>query len=324
MYLARRRIKSKTHYYIRQSYAGPGCIQSRDLLNLGTDPTRFIVYPGGNSYYFDPCIEESLRQQGLEVNQNDLDAIFFEFLRPETKRLIAGFDRSFKRRQVPSSSNSDPAAHIFDKRRFHYLRFGRREKQYIKKVPEKVFQPLLNKSRDEIEQYFLTAEKILNPGESVNYITIIFELKHFTPDPHTGMPLIAQLDTYFIDRLCRINNDPDYTAGIPGFQGLYEYLVKYAIMYFDSQVHNDPWRHDYIRDFINRHRVYTPPPKIQIKIREAEHLFEHSWKELQRMDRSTLTRKYRQMALKHHPDHGGRSEIFQRLTTYYRALLAKK
>jgi len=324
MYLARRRIKNETHFYIRQSYAGAGCIQSRDLVNLGTDPTRFIVYPGGNSYYIDPCIEESLRQQGLEVNQNDLDAIFFEFLSPETQRIVTGFDRSWKRRLIPSSSKPDAVPHIFDKRRFHYLRFGSRKNQYIQKVPEKIFRPLLNKSRDEIEQYFLTAENILKPSECLNYITIIFELNHFIPDPHTGLPLIVQLDMSFIDRLCRINNDPYYTAGIPSFQGLYEHLTKYAIMYFDSEVQKGLWRHDYIQDFINRHRVYTPPPKIQIKIREAEYLFEHTWKELQRMDRSALTRKYRQMALKHHPDHGGRSETFQRLSAYYQALLAKK
>jgi hypothetical protein len=132
------------------------------------------------------------------------------------------------------------------------------------------------------------------------------------------------MDTFFIDCLCRINNDPNYRAGVPDFQGLYEHLMKYAITYFDTEAQHRPWPQDYIREFINRHRAYTPPPKIQANIREAESLFERTWKELQRMDRSELTRKYRQMALKHHPDHGGRSETFQRLTKYYQALLAKK
>jgi hypothetical protein len=42
------------------------------------------------------------------------------------------------------------------------------------------------------------------------------------------------------------------------------------------------------------------------------------------MDRTTLTRKFRQLALQHHPDHGGQGDVFGRLTTYYKALLAKK
>jgi len=324
MYLARQRINRKTHFFIRQSITGPGCMHSRDLFDLGTDPTRFIFYPGGNSYYFDPCIEESLRQQGLEVGPNDLDAIFFEFLSPETQRVITGFDRSVRRRQTQTPAGSHPAPHNFDKRRYHYLRFGSRTNQYINQVPEKIFRPLQNKSRDELEQYFIAAERILRPAESLNYITVIFELKHFMPDPQTEQPLILQLDTFFIDRLCQLNNDPYFKAGVPRFQGLHEYLVKYAIMYFDSQAPYRRWGYDYIQAFINRHRVYTPPLKVRIKIQEAEKLFGHAWKELQRMDRSALTRKYRQLALKHHPDQGGRSETFQRLTAYYRALMAKK
>lgn len=324
MYLARQRINRKTHFFIRQSIAGPGCLQSRDLFDLGTDPRRFIFYPGGNSYYFDPCIEESLRQQGLEVKQNDLDAIFFEFLNPETQRVIAGFDRGARHRHTPMAACPHPTVHNFDKRRYCCLRFGSRTNQYINQVPEKIFRPLLNKCRDEIEQYFLTAEKILRSGEQFNYITVIFELKRFIPDPRTELPLIMQLDSFFIDRLCQLNSDPAFKAGVPRFRGLYGYLAKYAIMYFDSEAPYHRWSCDYIQAFINRHRIYTPPPKIQIKIKEAEELFGHPWKELQRMDRSALTRRYRQAALKHHPDRGGRSETFQRLTAYYRALLAKK
>ena len=324
MYLARKRINHKMHYFIRQSIRGPGCLESRDLFDLGADPTRFIFYPGGNSYYFDPCIEESLRQQGLQIDPSELDAIFFEFLSPETQRVITGFDRSARRRHTPMPVGPHPVPHKFDKRRFHYLRFGSRTNQYINQVPEKIFRPLLNKSRDELEQYFLTAERILRPAEGLDYIAVIFELKRFIPDLQTEMPLTMQLDTFFIDRLCRLNNDPCFKAGMPTFQGLNEYLVKYAIMYFDSAGPYRRWGYDYIQAFINRHRAYTPPPKVRIKIQEAEQLFGHTWKELQRMDRSALTRKYRQLALKHHPDQGGRSETFQRLTAYYQALLAKR
>lgn len=324
MYLARRRVNRNTHFFIRQSVAGPGYMWSRDLFSLGTDPSRFIIYPGGISYYYNPCIEESLRQQGLEVTQNDLDDVFFEFLRPETQRVIAGFDRRTKRKSLCPASGPFPAVHIFDKRRFHYLRFGYCIHQYINRVPEKIFRPLMYKSRDEMEQYFLTAERVLRPNERLNYIAVIFELKRFVPDPESNLSAILQLDNFFTDRLCRLNRDAMFMAGVPDMDVLYEHLVKYAIMYFDAEAVHHQHNHDYIQEFINRHRRYTPPQKIRIKIQEAERLFGRTWKELQRMDRAALSRIYRQMALKHHPDRGGQSESFRRLTAYYKALMDKR
>jgi hypothetical protein len=324
MYLARRQIHRRTYYSIRQSIAGPGCMQSRDLFDLGTDPRRYIHYPGGNSYYFDSCIEESLRQQGVAVSQDDLDAIFFEFLAPETQRVIIGFDRSVKRGQHKMLSEACQVPHIFDKRRFHYLRFGSRSRQYIHRVPEKIFRPLLNKSRDELEQYFLAAERILRPAEKFNYAAVIFELMRFAAAPPSKPILARQMDAWFIDRLCSLNEDPHYTAGLPHYRGLYEHLARYAIMYFDAETPAIFAQPDFIEEFINRHRVYVPPPKVRMKIREAERLFGYTWKELQRMDRPTLTRRYRRLALQHHPDHGGRAEVFRNLTACYKALLSKK
>lgn len=326
MYLAHVSINRETHYIIRQSYIGAGCMKSRDLVDLGTDPTRFIVYPGGRSYYFEPIIEETLREKGLEVSQNDLDTIFFDFLEPETQRVIAGFDRGRKRSRPLSISEVHAEPHIFDKRRLLYLRSGSTNVQHLDRVPQKFFRLLLNKSRDEIEQYFLRAEKNLRAHEKPVYIMTIFDLKSFVPAHGARRPLTEQLDQFFIDRLCHINDDAQYKAGVPAYQGLYEHLIRYAIMYFDGEKRTLPINHahDYIQEFLNRHRAYVPPPKVRIKMREAERLFEHTWNELQGMDRSALSRIYRRMALKHHPDHGGDSARFQRLTAYYRALLAKK
>jgi hypothetical protein len=324
MYLARRQIHRRTHYFIRQSIAGPGCMQSRDLFDLGTDPTRFIHYPGGNSYYFDECIEESLDRQGVAVSQNDLDAIFFEFLAPETQRVITGFDRGLKRRHPPLLSGGCQPLHIFDKRRYHYLRFGSRNRQYIHKVADKVFRPLLNKSRDELEHYLLAAESVLRPAEKFSYLVTIFELKRFIPVALSNPDWTLQMDARFIDCLCNLNEDPHYTAGLSPFEGLYEHLVRYAVMYFDAEATGLLGYPDDVREFINRHRAYSPPPKVRMRIQEAERLFGHTWKELKRMDRTALTRRYRQLALKHHPDRGGRAEVFRNLTACYKALLAKK
>ena len=324
MYLARQRINNKIHFFIRQSIAGPGYMQSRDLYDLGADPARYIIYPGGNSFYIDPCIEEYLIGQGIEANQFDLEAIFFEFLKPETQRVISGFDRRTSSRLERIVEGDLSQLHFFDKRRYHYLRFGRRLPACINQIPKKVFLPLLKKSRDELEQYFMSAERILGPAEGFNYLWIIFELRHFMPDPHSDMALPEQLDAFFVKSLCRLNSDKDFKAGLPSGNGLHEYLRRYAVMYFDGQRPLTRWEHDYIDEFIGRHRTYRPPRTVQIKIEEAEKLFGCPWKELRRMDRSALTRIYRKSALKHHPDQGGRSETFQRLTAYYRVLLARK
>ncbi len=325
MYLARQTIKDKTHYFIRQSYDHHGCLKSRNLFDLGTDPARFIIYPGGNSYYYDLSVEEALAQKGMEVDQTSLDSIFFDFLNPDIQRVITGFDRGYNRtNQQINDLGRYPPVHLFDKRRFHFLRFGRSSQLQIHRVSEKIFRPLLNKSRDEIEQYFLKAEGILKPNEKATYVEVIFELNRFQPQSNAGHSLLAQKDAFFMDQLCTLDNSERFWAGMPHSQGLHDYLVKYVILYFDHKpFQGSPW-YEYIQDFINRHRIYQPPKKIQIKIEEAEQLFGISWKQLKAIPPSTLTRKYRQLALKHHPDQGGDPDIFRRLTQYYRNLLKKR
>lgn len=327
MYLARVRIHNQTHYFIRHSYRAGEYLKSRDLFDLGTDPTRFIIYPGGNSYYYDVDIIDALADQGVEVDQTSLDAIFFDFLNPEIQRVIIGFDRSYQgntRKPTGQHPSSAIPPHLFDKRRFHFLRFGAKLRQQILRQPEKIFRPLLNKSRDELEQYFLKEEQVLKPHEIPVYVTTIFDLKQFRPDPKTELSPLAQLDRHFLSNLCNLNRDIPFWSGTANGQKLHNYLIKYAIMYFDfGRSRSTGWQ-GYIHDFINRHRAYHPPPSVQVKIDEAEKLFGLSWKELRQLDKTTLSRRYRHLALKHHPDQGGDSELFSRLTQYYQALLDKK
>ena len=221
MYLARKRINYRdTHFIIRHSFKGPGYMISRDVLDLGTNPGRFIHYPGGNSYYIDPCVEEALHEHGLEASQNDLDRLFFDFFTPETRRLIDSFQRRARKNPKNRVQETLSAPHKFDKRRYYYLRFGSRRRQYINRVDAKIFRPLQNKSRDEIEQYFHTEERILKPREIPDYISTIFELKSFVPRAASLASLVEQLDVFFTDRLCGINSDRGFMAGVPGFPGL--------------------------------------------------------------------------------------------------------
>ena len=323
MYLALQRKGNVTHYAIRESYLDGRQWKSRHLYDLGTDPSRYIHYPGGNGYYYAPEILDSLTDKGLDIDQSSLDIIFFEFLSPRIRRVIDGFDRS---RRNPHPQAAAPVAsratfHLFDKRRFYFLRFGPRHRQNIHRVPAKIFRSLQCKSRDELEQYFLYSESSLRPQERPIYVATIFELDRFVPDRSAGEAFALQLDGYFLDRLCRLATDHQFWEGGPEPDGLGEYLARYAVMYFDDERPPRPAAAAYIQDFIHRHRAYRPPKSVRLNIRAAEKLFELSWEELKRLPRQSLSRRYRRLSLKHHPDHGGDPAQFDRLTQIYRHLL---
>jgi hypothetical protein len=327
MYLARIKKKNHTHYMLRQSFQEGGCYKSRDLFNLGTDPSHFIIYPGGNGYYLDPVIADSLARAGIEVNDNQLDKIFFEFLKPEIQRVIAGFDRCHRRSNKNAQKPPLPwsSAHAFDKRRFHYLRYGHSSQRFIARVPEKYFHPLRGKSRDELEHYFLAQESNLKHYELPAYIAAIFSLNQFVPEADTQRSIQFQRDAYFIRQLCRLYRDDAFWQGMPRPQSLGDYLAKYAIIYFDwgLPMEKPAWM-TYIEEFINAHRIHKPPAKVRAGMERAARMFGKSWKELKIMDRTDLTRLYRRLALKHHPDQGGDSNTFLQLTQIYQVLLRQK
>ena len=50
MYLARRRVAGRAHYSLRETYRSGGDLLFREGFDLGPEPARFIVYPGGNAF----------------------------------------------------------------------------------------------------------------------------------------------------------------------------------------------------------------------------------------------------------------------------------
>lgn len=327
MYLAHVYQKGTTRFIIRQSYPDAhGCLHSRDLFDLGDDPGRYIIYVGGSGYYFDEALLDALAEAGIAADQADLDPLLFEFLPPRIQRVIEGFDRS-RRRTPPTAiaGNRSGAAsvHLFDKRRYHYLRFGHSGQRALHRVSEKVFGVLHAKSRDELEQYFLAEERRLKPHEKSAYVATIFELNRFVPDPLADTSVAEQMDACFVSRLCRLDGDERFWTGMPTEGRLREYLVRYAVLYFDCEpLRPSPWQ-AYVEDFINRHRAYHPPLKVRIKTEEAGRLFGMQWKALKILDKRSLSRLYRRLALKHHPDQGGDPEMFRLLTHYYKVLLKR-
>jgi hypothetical protein len=327
MYLARMRKKDQTHYYIRDTYHDGSNLKSRDVFHLGTDPSEHIIYLGGHGYYYDEVIEETLAQFGLYPDQDELDHIFWDFLNPEIKRVIKGFQRSFDnaKKDLPEPH---PQAHVFDKRRIHYLRFAQVDQRNLGKMPLKVFKVLHGKSRDEIEQYFLVEERILQPNELRTYVYTIFDLQRFFLDAIAAQRPQdlnqIKMDEFFIEAVCRLNEDKNFWAGMEMSDRLRDYLVKYVIMYFDNEFLRPSLFQDYLHEFMNRHRTYLPPKKVRVNMEEAARLFETSWEKLKKMDLNCFNRLYRKMALKHHPDKGGDPETFVKLTKYYHGLLRKK
>ena len=327
MYLARTTIGNQTHYHIRETYPDGGCLKSRDLFHLGTDPSRYIIYPGGKGYYFDEVLEETLRELGLNPTQDELDGIFWDFLDPEIQRVIQGFER--KTKTPPSGPDTvGQEFHLFDKRRIHFLRFGSMDQQDIQRMPDKFFRALNAKSRDEIEQYFMQEERIIRPRELIRYLSVIFGLQqhlvYSMPDQMAGNAQQERVDTLFIESVCALNQDNTFWTGMPMTGDLQGYLRRYVILYFDMAVQQSPSIPRYLHEFMNRHRSYRPPQKVRLNMAEASRLFETPWENLRQMDGNAFTRLYRKQALKFHPDQGGSQKTFVKLTKLYKNLMKKK
>jgi hypothetical protein len=329
MYLARISQKTKGYrYVIRQSYDDGVCYRSRDLFDLGDDPSRFIIYPGGNGFYIDMVVEETIAKKGIWVSQEDLEPVFLPFLDPYIRRVINGFDRK-SRYQKRASDTCVPAEsyHIFDRYRLHYLKQGQVNVRDLGCTPDKFYSMLQDKSRDEIEYDFIAAERILKPHELSRYTFQIFDLKRYFTGKTRNHPEVLDrndMDHVFIKALCELNRDEVFWLGSSEEAGLRQHLVRYAIMYFDSNFPSDNPIRDYVRDFMNRHRIYQPPKSVQMSLAESARLFSVSVDTLKKMNCQMLTRKYRKLAKQHHPDKGGDQETFVKLSSAYHKLLKRK
>ncbi len=331
MYLARERKKGETQYSIRESYREDGCWKSRHLFDLGADPAAYIVYPGGHGYYYHENIEEALAEKGAAPGPDDLDAIFWDFLDPEIKRVIRSFQRpSSRRRRAPQPADIPPASpvHPFDKRRIHFLRCGQIDQRHLGGVAPRFFKAAWHKSRDEIEQMLTQQERVLRPRERATYAYVIFDLQRFFSSPfakqNPGAADREALDRFFVESVCELNEDGTFWKGAPEADGLRAALVKYVIMYFDSEFERPSFLQEAFEDFINRRRRYIPPEKVRKRMQEAGELFGVNFASLKKMSRRELTRLYRKLAMRHHPDQGGSQETFVRLTETYQILLKAK
>jgi len=332
LYLAQTTVNGQTHYYIRESYLHQNRFLSRNLLDLGIDPSQYIVYPGGNSFYIHESIEEQLNDLNVYPSNDELEDIFWCFLDPAIKRALETFrnrQNNLKRRKVPEAGDATSKFHIFDQRRILYLRCGRTNQKNMACVPQKMFQILTDKSRDEIEQMFMEMEKILAIREYKTYAYVIFNLKDFFTQwfAQTAPKMLDQkvVDEHFVEELCRLNSDSALWGGMETSDSLNEYLVRYAVMYFDYDYAPKSFIEEYIRKFINSRRDYRPSFETRkASLEEAGKQFKTSPEELKKMTRKDLVRLYRKRIQKLHPDKGGDHDKFIKLTQVYHHLLKGK
>jgi hypothetical protein len=331
MYLARRRIAGRLHYAIRESYSSGGDLLFRELLDLGPDPGGFIVYPGGNSFYIDPALEDALRECGCDPAPEELETIFWPFIAPDIRWKLEPFRRREDRlrhgRAAPPAA-PPPDPHPFDRRRLLFLKTGRMDPPSHVRLPSASLRALRGKSRDEIEQGFIDMEAVLRPRELKAYAYSIFDVQQgFQQRFARQTPEFLdrnQVDAVFTAALCTLQEDAAFWAGMPPGPRLNDYLVRYAVMYFDHEFESRSPAAAYIRDFINRHRDYRPPASVAVSLQEMAEVFAESRESLRRMSGRDLTRLYRRRAQELHPDKGGDHERFLRLAEAYEKLLRTK
>lgn len=328
MYLAYEKKKGKPHFILRESLETLGRLTFRDLYEIGPDPSTVIRYPGGNAFYFDENMEAALAASGAVYDSDTLEEIFRSWLRPDIREALETFmNRSSRNtRKKPTETQKQEILKTvpdFDRRRAHYLRFGNMDQGPVENMPAALFLNHAHKSRDEIEQQFFRQEaSTLKPRELKSYVYAVFDLQRFFQGMLAKkMPQALDqdmVDEYFLAEICRIN-ETVYKRD----KDLDTHLIRYLIMFFDHSYADSTLLDDLAKDFMNRHRVFSPRRANSLTLENACKLFHISREELKTMTRKHLTRLYRKLARQVHPDTGGSHEKFVDLNKAYETLLEK-
>jgi len=308
-------------------------------MDLGTDPGKYIMYPGGNSFYFKETIEEALKEKGAKFPPDELERVLMPFVDPYIRRVVQRFEKPSSVMERWKGFSSDELLklqrelHSFDKRRICYLRTGQVNMGNLEARPWKFLNVLLEKSRDEIEQFMEEMEQVLRPDEIRPYLFTALQLqthfRHLLTRNHPAALDPEKVDHYFLEDLCRLNKDERFFRGVEirNFDTLHPYLTRYLILYFDNAFDYRSIWDEYLGDFIGRHQ-YDRPHRYNKSIsrteQEACKCLGISVEEFAKMNRRELIRCYRRCAKVAHPDKGGDKDRFVRIKGAYECLLRLK
>ncbi len=326
MYIAFKKYKGQPNYILRESWTIDNKLTFRNLFDLGSDPSLFITYAGGNAFYINEEIENAISQFHPEFDSDELEDLFWPWVKPDIRRAIETFRHRSSRSQYKRLSKKEKdqisaQVHSFDKRRAHYLKFNTMDQGPLEKMPAVLFKGLVNKSRDEIENHFLQQESALKSHEVKSYVYTVFDLHSFFSGflakkmPHALDQ--EKVDTYFLKELCRLNK-----ALFGKKNHLDEYMIRYSIMFFDHQYSHTTLLDDFANAFMSRHRVFKPRPKKSIPIDKACKIFKINGDEFKAMTKQNLSKLYRRLAREVHPDTGGSHDKFVELNNAYQSLLS--
>lgn len=340
MYLKRQPIHNTCHYLLSESYWTGECWTHRRLMDLGPNPGMYIEYPGGNSFYINEDLVAALEDMGKGDASDELESLLKPFLDPRIRRIVERFEqRENPVKQWREAYSKETLLtyqrklHTFDKRRIHYLRFGRIHIGDLDGRPRSFLYVLFEKSRDEIEHLIEEMELALPPHELRPYLYTALRLQthfgHLLTRYHPSAMDPEKLDHYFLEALCRLNRDQCFFKGVnhSDMASLHAYLVKYVIFYFDNVFGPGPLGDENVEDFMWKHRFYRKPkstPRPAVSEKKACTCLGISPAEFHQMDQRTLTRCYRRLAKETHPDRGGDHTRFLEIKAAYESLLKMK
>jgi hypothetical protein len=340
LYLKRENHGDDDSFSLCESYLSGGCWKHRTLIELGTNPENCIEYPGGNSFYIRESLEEELRRLNPDYSSQELETLLLPFVDPSIRRIIerfqgsGGFKSPWRLCSPQELVNRQSALHSFDKRRLHYLRFGRVHIGDLEAKPWAFLNVLLEKSRDEIETLLGEMEQDLPLQENRRYLYTAFGLEsHFKHLPTRYHPEALdpfKVEECFLEDLCLLNQDEQFFRGVDDHDPalLHPYLRKYAILYFDSTFDPRMVWDEYVADFVRRPQFSGGFGAFSDAVsgpeKEACRSLGIAVGDFEKMNRRELLRTYRKLAKKSHPDKGGNKEVFVRVKAAYECLLKRK
>ena len=332
MYMARNTINGKVHYTLRRSIESSHRFTSQDIFELGDDPSKFILYPGGNAYYIAEEVEDALVTSGASPDGDELEDVFWPFIRKDIRQAVETFRHRSPGKNRPLTSDDKTFIQhtmpLFDKRRHHFLKFGEIDQGSMENMPVGLFKSLVNKSRDEIEQTFMQQESRLKASELKTYLYSALNLQRFFESfMAKRMPQALdqeKVDTFFIKKLCHVNTTLFAPRDIPIPGTLHPNLQRYVIMFFDYEYAHTSLLNDFSKRFMNQHRQFNPPPpKTTIPLDKALSDMSLDTQTFSIMSSGALSRHYRKLARKHHPDKGGDAKQFMSLHQAYESLMTR-
>ncbi|MFN3921081.1 MAG: hypothetical protein ACK4K4_01615 [Caldimicrobium sp.] len=289
MYLSRKITLNGYSYRLCESYYDSPFFKSKILFELGTNPEEFITYYSDVSFSIE--LEEELLKVGKKTDQFELEKVFLPFLKPEARRwVIFSLNRKGTTKSCAKTFKLEEI-HWFDRVRLIALKLDHRDPHRVVNHPFPFYKNLLEKSRDEIENYLWDMEDKLNFRERSTYLLSIFSLHRVSS--------LEERDKLFLENLCKIAQDPKYYMYLSEKEVLSNYLSRYVWIYFD---------------FLPVRRI----PKFFLDLEkdnlmELSKILNISVEVLLHSTKREVLKLFRKKLLEVHPDKGGSHEEFIRI-----------